>query len=438
MKRKFIIIITSIIIAIITLIAFNKLSFKKKVVSTYSEVKKGLFVISITNTGELIAERSVDIKGPEIRQSTDQGSNQQGRQTRGSNIYAMDLKIQDMVPEGTTVKEGDYIAQLDKSSYENTLMSEVENLKTLQSDLEMKILDTAVTLTNMRDDIKNQEYEVEEAEITLAQSKYEPPATIRKAQINLDKSQRLLEQKGKSNELKTAQTISEIKHDEISLTRGTLLVSDLQLFLVDFTIIAPSSGMIIYKTDRNGTKRKIGSTVSLFDRVIATLPDLSSMISRIYVDEIEISKVKDGQKVNIKVDALPKKPFTGSVISIANIGEQLPNSDSRMFEVQIRVDGSDLSLRPSMTTGNKIIIQTYDDVIFIPMECVQTGSDSIPFVYGKNKTKKIVLLGKSNEKNVIVEQGLDAGNIIYLIPPQESQNFKLVGENLIPIIKDRR
>jgi HlyD family secretion protein len=109
-----------------------------------------------------------------------------------------------------------------------------------------------------------------------------------------------------------------------------------------------------------------------------------------------------------------------------------------MFEVQIRVDGSDLSLRPSMTTGNKIIIQTYDDVIFIPMECVQTGSDSIPFVYGKNKTKKIVLLGKSNEKNVIVEQGLDAGNIIYLIPPQESQNFKLVGENLIPIIKDRR
>jgi multidrug efflux pump subunit AcrA (membrane-fusion protein) len=438
MKRKFIIIITSIIIAIITLIAFNKLSFKKKVVSTYSEVKKGLFVISITNTGELIAERSVDIKGPEIRQSTDQGSNQQGRQTRGSNIYAMDLKIQDMVPEGTTVKEGDYIAQLDKSSYENTLMSEVENLKTLQSDLEMKILDTAVTLTNMRDDIKNQEYEVEEAEITLAQSKYEPPATIRKAQINLDKSQRLLEQKGKSNELKTAQTISEIKHDEISLTRGTLLVSDLQLFLVDFTIIAPSSGMIIYKTDRNGTKRKIGSTVSLFDRVIATLPDLSSMISKIYVDEIDISKVKIGQKVNIKVDALPKKPFTGSVISIANIGEQLPNSDSRMFEVQIRVDGSDLSLRPSMTTGNKIIIQTYDDVIFIPMECVQTGSDSIPFVYGKNKTKKIVLLGKSNEKNVIVEQGLDAGNIIYLIPPQESQNFKLVGENLIPIIKDRR
>ena len=73
-----------------------------------------------------------------------------------------------------------------------------------------------------------------------------------------------------------------------------------------------------------------------------------------------------------------------------------------MFEVQIKVDGSDPALRPTMTTGNKIIIKIYNDAIFIPTECVQTGSDSIPFVYGKNKTKNIVILGESNEKNVIV------------------------------------
>jgi hypothetical protein len=109
-----------------------------------------------------------------------------------------------------------------------------------------------------------------------------------------------------------------------------------------------------------------------------------------------------------------------------------------MFEVQIKVDGSDFSLRPSMTTGNKIIIETFIDVVFIPSECVQAGPDSIPFVYGKNRTKQIVLLGKSNEKNVIVEQGLEAGTIIYLLPPEESKKFKLVGENLISIIKERQ
>ncbi len=196
--------------------------------------------------------------------------------------------------------------------------------------------------------------------------------------------------------------------------------------------------MVIYKKDRNGVKRKVGSTVNPFDRVIATLPDLSSMISKTYVDEIDISKVKIGQKVNVKVDASPEKAFTGQVISIANIGESLSNSDEKMFEVQIRVDGSDFSLRPSMTTGNKIIIETFNDVVFIPSECVQAGPDSIPFVYGKNRTKQIVLLGKSNEKNVIVEQGLEAGTIIYLLPPEESKKFKLVGENLISIIKERQ
>jgi HlyD family secretion protein len=106
-----------------------------------------------------------------------------------------------------------------------------------------------------------------------------------------------------------------------------------------------------------------------------------------------------------------------------------------MFEVQVRIDGSDPALRPTMTTGNKIVITTYNDAIFIPTECVQTGSDSIPFVYAKNKTKQVVILGESNEKNVIVEKGLEPGQVIYLIPPQNPADFKRVGEELIAEIK---
>ena len=132
----------------------------------------------------------------------------------------------------------------------------------------------------------------------------------------------------------------------------------------------------------------------------------------------------------------PEKTYTGNVTSIANIGEQLPNSDAKMFEVQIKVDGSDPALRPTMTTGNKIIIKTFNDAVFIPTECVQTGPDSIPFVYKKNKTKQIVILGESNEKHVIVKQGLEPGSDIYLTIPAEPEKFRLVGENLIPIIKE--
>jgi HlyD family secretion protein len=441
MKRIFI--IGGIVIAVAALIAFNRMTSKKSNVNTYAEVKKGVFEITVSNTGELIAEKSVDIKGPEIgqsnnRQGGNQGGNRGGNQVfRGGDMHAMDLKIQDIVPEGTIVNEGDYIAQLDRTSYTNTLKDERENLKTYQSNVDMKTLDTAVVLTNLRDDIKNQRYVVEEASITLAQSKYEPPATIRQAEIALDKAQRTLVQKIKGYQLRVAQTLSEINHEKMHLTRETRLVSDLEEFLAKFTIIAPSSGMVIYKKERNGTKRKAGSNVNPFDRVVATLPDLSSMLSKVYVNEIEVSKVKPGQVVNITVDAFPKKSYTGKVISIANIGEVLPNSDAKMFEVQIKVEGYDPALRPSMTTSNKINIRSYNDALFIPTECVQTGPDSIPFIYEKNKTKKVVVLGEANEKNVLVEQGLEPGETVYVIPPQDPGNFKLVGENLIPIIQER-
>jgi len=427
MKR--ILVIGGVIMAIIALIVFNKMTSKRGRINSFTDVKKGIFEISVTNSGELIAEKSIDIKGPEISMGSDRGGD------HGHDMHAMDLKIQDIVPEGTIVKEGDYIAQLDRSSYSNTLKDELETLKTYQNNVDMKILDTAVVLTNQRDDIKNQRFVVEEAEIALAQSKFEPPATIRQAGIALDKAKRTLDQKIKSYSLYVAQSVADLTHQKMHLTREIRLVSDLQDFLSKFTVTAPASGMVIYKKDRNGNKRKAGSTINLFDRVIATLPDLSSMISKVYVNEIEISKVVPGQKVIINVDAFPEKKYIGVVSTIANIGEKLPNSDSKMFEVQVKVDGSDPSLRPSMTTGNKIIVRTYNDVVYIPAECVQTGSDSIPFVYGKNKTKELVVLGESNEKNIIVEKGLEPRDVIYVIPPQNPEDFKLVGEDLIPIIK---
>jgi multidrug efflux pump subunit AcrA (membrane-fusion protein) len=426
-----ILIISGVAVAIIALFVFNKMISKNSSISSYSVVKKGLFEITVTNSGELIAEKSVDIKGPEISMGLDHGG------SGGHHMHAMDLKIQDIVPEGTLVKEGDYIAQLDRSSYANTLKDEIEILKTYQTSVDMKLLDTAVVLTNQRDDIKNQRYVVEEAGLTLEQSKYEPPATIRQGEINLDKAKRTLSQKIKGYSLIVAQSLADLNRLKMQLSSETRLVNDLQEFLSKFTIKAPASGMIIYKKDRNGNKRKAGSTINPFDRVIATLPDLSSMISKVYVNEIDVSKVKAGQRVIINVDAFPGKTFFGAVSTIANIGEQLPNSDSKMFEVQIKIDGSDPALRPTMTTGNKLIIRTYNDAIYIPTECVHTGSDSIPFVYRKNKTKPIVILGEANEKNVIVEKGLDPGVVIYLIPPQNPEDFKLTGENLIPILRAR-
>jgi hypothetical protein len=432
MKRTLIITGIVAVVIILIMVVFGQLTSKKDTASVYTEVKQGPFEIAVTNSGELEAEKSIDILGPTIQQSNSQNRGGGGREGGGGDHMRLQVfKIQDIVPEGTIVKEGDYIAQLDRTEYDNTLKTARENLNTLQSNLEMAILDTTVTLTSLRDAIKNQAITVEETAITLEQSKYEPPATIRQAEISLNKQQRALEQKIKNYSLRKAKALTNIKTFKRQLSDGQALVDNLQTFLAQFTIKAPSQGMVIYKEEFNGTKRKSGSQVNPFDRVIATLPDLTSMISRTYVSEIEINKIRTGQEVIMTIDAMPGKSWTGAVTSVANIGEVLGNSDAKMFEVLVKVNGINTELRPAMTTYNKIIIKSFENVVYIPTECVHTGTDGIAFVYKKNKTRQIVVLGEMNEKNTIVKQGLEAGTSLYLIAPDEAVKFKLVGKDLV-------
>ena len=421
--KKPLIITGSIVAAFVFLYLFNRLTSKSDTTYSFAEVQKGEFEIALTNAGELIAEKSVDIKGPELAQ---------GRDIRSTNI-----RIQDLVPEGTLVKEGDYIATLDRTELNNNLKDAREQLLQLQTNREMKLLDTAIVLNDLRDQIKNQRYIVEEAAMTLRNSKYEPPTVIRQAEIDLDKSQRVLEQRQRSYTRRLAQSKTDLYNQNYWISRVSRRVRDIEEVLAGFTVTSPASGMVIYKKEWRGNKRKVGSTINPMDRVVATLPDLTSMISKTYVNEIDVSKIKTGQKVNITIDAFPKKAFNGVVSYVANIGEKLPNTNDKVFEVQIKIDGSDPALRPSMTTGNKIIISTFADAVYIPIECVQAGVDSIPFVFKKNGTKQVVLLGASNDKYVIIEKGLDPGSQIYLNNPEKPEKFRLAGEELIPLLRER-
>jgi hypothetical protein len=424
MKRTIIITSVVIVLAIIAMIVISKLSGKEELGTLYAEVSQGDFEIVVTTTGELQAEVSTDIKGPEMLTSR--------------NMRFGSIKIQDLIPEGTEVKAGDYVATLDRSSVDNSLKDELDKQESIETELLKKKLDTTITLGNLRDDLVNLKFNMEEAEITLEQSKYEPPTTIRQARISLDKAQRAFEQSLSNYDLKVQQARADIKDIELQLAKQIRKVAEMQEIIQNFVIRAPSDGMVIYKREWGGAKRKVGSEISPWDPVVATLPDLTSMISKTYVNEIDVSKVKLGQKVRISVDAFPEKSYTGVVTSVANIGEQLPNTDAKVFEVIINVDGSDPILRPSMTTGNQIVTQTFTDVIYIPLETVFAGSDSIPFVYRKDGVRQIVVLGESNENDVIVEQGLAKGEKLYLSIPEGGDNFKVHGEDLIAVIKERK
>lgn len=195
--------------------------------------------------------------------------------------------------------------------------------------------------------------------------------------------------------------------------------------LEQFTIYAPQSGMVIYRRNWDGTKQGVGSTVSAWHNVVATLPDLSEMISRTYVNEIDISKVKAEQEAEVRIDAFPDKVFKGRVTEVANIGEQLRNSNAKVFEVKILLLSTDSVLRPAMTTQNRILTGLVPDVVHVPVEAVHTN-DSISFVYmasGRAERREVVT-GQMNENEIIIKEGLAKGEKVLLNVPVDPESYR--------------
>lgn len=364
-------------------------------------VEKGEFVIDIITTGELEAKNSVEILGP------------QG--TRNFRIWNM--TIQDIIDEGTVVEKGDYVAKIDPSELVNKIKDAQLELEKIESQFIQTKLDTTLELRKARDELINLAYAVDERQLVLDQSKYEPPATIRQAEIDVEKAKRALQQAKENYVIKRKQNVAKMQEVMLNRQKEERNLKAMNDLLKDFTIIAPEDGMLIYKKNWNGVATKEGSQISAWDPVVATLPDLTTMISVTYINEVDIRKVKAGQKVEIGLDAFPEKEFTGKVIKVANVGEQRPNSDAKVFRVTIEVNEKDDLLRPSMTTSNRIITDRESDVLFIPLESLFNQDDSITYVFKKSALKTVkqeVRLGKANRNRVIVLAGLEADDEVYL------------------------
>ncbi len=423
MKKRVLIPLLVIAVSLIAILIYSAASKPDSEVKLTSKVERGNFEVIVTVTGELQAENSVEIKGP---------SN-----LRSRNLRLRSIKIQDLIPEGSVVDSGDWVATLDRSEADNTLKDIADELEKDESEYTKTKLDTTIQLRQLRDELINLKFSVEEMKIALEQSQYEPPATIRQARINLDKAQRAYDQALKNYDLKVKQAQADMTEVKINLAKQQRTRKEMEDVLNDFDIYAPAPGMVIYKREWSGQKRTVGSEINPWDLTVATLPDLSSLVSKTYVNEIDISKISTGQQVRIGVDAFPEKKFTGQVIDVANIGEQLPNTDAKVFEVTIRLNENDSILRPSMTTSNQVITSSFDNVLFVPLEAVHSN-DSITYVYTTKGLRKVVVLGEANENEIIVEKGLDQGEEIYLSVPDEPESFRFDGLELVDIIKQKK
>lgn len=408
MKKKNIILLVALVIVIAGIIWFTTRDKGSNSGNYLVEVKSGNFDINVVTTGELEAKNSEKIMGP----------------SKARNFRVWDLTIQDMVPDGTLVDSGAWIANLNRSEISNTIKDLEDNYETSVTNYTKTALDTAITLRTLRDEIINQKFAVEEAKILLDQSIYEPPATIRQYQISLEKAERTLAQSLDNYKIKLRTAEADMQTVATEKNKNERKLKEAREVMSQFTIYSPKSGMVVYHKDWDGSKIGIGSSINAWEPIVAELPDLSKMISKTYVNEVDVSKIKVGQPVAISIEAFPDKEYTGIVESVANIGEQISGSNAKVYEVIINVNEYDSILRPAMTTVNNINTERIAESLFVPIEGVffENGTS---FVYTAHGTKQEVKVGKSNDNEIIITEGLSKGDKIYLVPPENADKISI-------------
>ena len=369
-----------------------------------TKVKKGNFVSEVITSGEAQSTSLKKINGPDNL-----------RKFRLNN-----LKIQDLVAEGSIVKEGDYVGRLDPSGVNEQILDARLNLETAESRYTQEQLDTTLSLKQERNSIKDLRFSMEETSLELKQSIYEPPATIKKLEINLEKSERDLREKLENYSIKKRQANARMVEVGTKVSKIRNELNDLLNLLESFTIYSNGNGMITYDKEWDGTKKKVGSSISPWNPTIASLPDLTKMESKTYANEVDIRKIKKDLPVKVGFDAFPDIEMDGIVTDVANVGENKRGSDIKVFQVLIKLTGSNNNIRPGMTTSNKILTFERKDVLSIPLEAV-FSKDSITYVYQKtgfSVAKKQVKIGDSNNDSVIILEGLSAEDVVYLNKPE--------------------
>jgi multidrug efflux pump subunit AcrA (membrane-fusion protein) len=373
-------------------------------------VKLGAFKVVVTTTGELRARKFVQVQGPAQAQS----------------VGVYQTKIASIVAEGSVVKEGDVIAELDRSPAATKLADVTLSLQKAQAEFTSAELDSALNLAQAREDVRTAEYTLEEKKIAKEQAQYEAPSIKRQADIDLEKAQRAVEQSKRNLDTKTKQAVAKMSSVGADLGRQQNQLKNIQDVMAAFTIKAPAPGMVIYLREWNGKKKGVGSQWNAWDNTVATLPDLTQMESQTYVNEVDVRKLAVGQPVEISLDADPTKKLAGKVTEIANVGEQRPNQDSKVFEVKIQVMQSDTTLRPGMTTSNAIETSSVPNALSIPLEAVVTEA-GYSYVYkreGRGVVKQMIEPGAMNDNEIVVLRGLSKDDRVLLTPPTDKSGVR--------------
>ncbi len=191
-------------------------------------------------------------------------------------------------------------------------------------------------------------------------------------------------------------------------------------------IVAPSDGMVVYATtvsERRWMQEPLRAGVDVVERQeLIHLPATREMMAVVQLPESSLAKLREGLPARITVSALPGRTFRGHVERIAilpNSSTSWLNPDLKVYDCIVWIDEDTEGLRPGMTCRVEILIEEYDDAVFIPLQCVLRVNRQ-PTVYVLENgvaTPRPVATGLDNNRMVRIVAGLREGERVLLAPP---------------------
>jgi HlyD family secretion protein len=252
---------------------------------------------------------------------------------------------------------------------------------------------------------------------------YVLPSLIETAKANLQQHEMLLEQTKKQGMFQVAKAIANLQKAESELENTKNIQKQAQDELEKTVIRAPFPGIaVLYESFRDNEKRKprVGDTVWQ-NQPLLYLPDISSMIVKTQVREVDLHKINIGQKAVVQVDAYPNDFLEGEISSIGSLATQRfeAGKGEKYFQVVVSLKGESNKLRPGMTA--RVAIQSDDvkDALSVPVQGIfYEGRRKYCFVYkGQSFEKVEVTLGRQNEDMAEILSGLKNGDQISLVRP---------------------
>ena len=202
---------------------------------------------------------------------------------------------------------------------------------------------------------------------------------------------------------------------KVDLEKAMVSLSNTKDNFLNTVILAPVDGIVVNVSMK---KNDVLSQQDYSSKGTIQIVDTSQIKFQGTVDEIDIMKIKTGQKAAISVDAIPNKTFTGKVSFISPFGAA-DTSNVIKFNVTILLEPTDVDLKGGLTATADIGISTVENALIVPLSAVTTtGTSSTVTVSAgeKGKTeKRQVILGIQNQQYVQILKGLTEGDQVIII-----------------------